>query len=376
MKTLCYTLLGLFSLANLHAQIKQIPFDSEYLEETRNIRLYVPENYTDDRPYPLIVVLDADHLFDLVVSNARFYAANGQMPESIIVGIDQEGRSEADCIYDAESGFPAGKGADFFEFIGIELLPSVADKYNLANFKMIVGHLFTGNFINYYIFKDKPLFDAYIDIHPEFAPKLEKRLAERLPAMNTTKFYYLAAGEDGDKNQVQRIHDLNTSMQKVKNDHLFYFFDSFENTDGYAAASCAIPHALNHIFTIYRPITPYEYKNNILASGSPVFEYLDKKYQRAEELFGFRKPVSLNDIMAIYAGCLKKDDMASLEQLSELAKKEFPETMLGYYMEAEYFEKTGDLKKATRTYKKAFGMKEIDFIHKDLIMERIEAIND
>ncbi|SFW29817.1 hypothetical protein SAMN02927921_00979 [Sinomicrobium oceani] len=375
MKSLCHILLGLLSSVYAYSQSREISFDSEILEETRNIRLYVPENYTDDRAYPLIVVLDADYLFDLVVTNARFYASNDQMPESIVLGIDQKGQSDKDCIYDAENGFPAGKGADFFEFIGGELLPAIADKYNLANFKMIAGHLFSGNFINYFMFKDQPIFDAYIDIQPEFAPLLEKRIPDRLAALSSTKFYYLATGEDADKNQVERIHDLNTSMKKVKNEHVFYFFDSFENTDGHAAASCAIPRALNNIFAIYRPITPYEYKNNILTSENPVYEYLDTKYKRAEDLFGFRKPVSINDIMAIYAGCLKKEDMTSLEQLSELAKKEYPDTMLGYYFEAEYLEKTGDTKKATRAYKKAFGMKEIDFIHKDLIMERIEAIN-
>lgn len=375
MKLLCYILLGCLITTNTYAQTRSIPFESELLEETRNIRLHIPENYSEDRPYPLILVLNADYLFDLVVTNSKFYAANGQMPESIIAGIDQGVNATQDCTYDSERGFPAGKGADFFEFIGMELLPSIANEYNLANFKMIVGHRFTGNFINYYLFKEKPLFDAYIDIHPEFAPNLDKHLSERLAAINTVKFYYMAVGEDGDKDQVKRINNLNTSLQAIKNDQLFYFYDSFENTDSHAAASCAIPRALNDIFTIFRPITPYEYKNNILTSDEPVIEYLNKKYERAENLFGFRKQVSLNDIMAIYAASLKKEDYASLEQLSDLAKKEFPDTMLGYFFEAEHLEKTGDLKKATRTYKKAFGMKEIDFIHKDLIMERIEAIN-
>ncbi|MBC9794563.1 alpha/beta hydrolase [Sinomicrobium weinanense] len=375
MKSLCYILLGFLTVTTMYPQTRSVPFDSEHLEETRNIQLYVPENYSEDHPHPLILVLDADRLFDLVVANTKFYAANGQMPESIIVGIDQKGKASQDCSYDAQSGFPAGKGAGFFEFIGMELLPSISEKYNLANFKMIIGHLFTGNFINYYLFKDDPLFDAYIDIHPDFAPNIEKLLQKRLSGINSVKFYYLAAGEDGDKKQVERIQDLNTSLKTINNDKLFYFFDSFENTDDFSAASCAIPKALNQIFSIYRPITPNEYKNNILTSEAPVFEYLEKKYQRAEELFGFHKQVSLNDMMAIYAGCLKKEDYSSLEQLSKLAKKEFPGTMMGYFFEAEYLEKTGDPKKATRTYKKAFGMEEIDFIHKDLIMERIEALN-
>ncbi|RAV28283.1 alpha/beta hydrolase [Sinomicrobium soli] len=377
MRLLCLCLLGLLPFLHNHAQVREISFDSEYLGETRNIRVYVPEDYDPGQYYPLILVLNAEYLFELVVGNSRFYTANGQMPPSIVVGIDQPDTQAAiDGSYDAESGFPAGTGADFFEFIGMELLPSLEDKYSLANFKMITGHRSSANFINYFIFKDQPLFDAYIAIQPDFAPGIRQHLAARLPAIGTTTFYYLAVGEEGDREQVSRIHNLNTPVEEIQNDRLHYYFDSFENTDGYAAASCAIPQALNRIFAIYRPISPYEYKNNILASPDPVYDYLERKYENAEALFGFSKPVSLNDFMAIYAACLEKNDLNSLEKLGKLARQEFPDTMLGYFLEAEYAEKTGDIKKATRTYKKAFGMKEIDFIHKDLIMERIEALNN
>ena len=101
---------------------------------------------------------------------------------------------------------------------------------------------------------------------------------------------------------------------------------------------------------------------------------MEDKYAMIEELFGFQKQVSLNDIMAIYAASRKKDDFEALKPLSELCKKQYPETMMGFYFEGEYYEELGEAKKALRTFEKAFGMQEIDFLTKELALEKIDAI--
>lgn len=78
--------------------------------------------------------------------------------------------------------------------------------------------------------------------------------------------------------------------------------------------------------------------------------------------------------MAIYAASKKKEDTESLKELANLCKKEFPDTMLGFYFEGEYYEEIGEPKKALRTFEKAFGMSEIDFLTKDMALEKIDAL--
>jgi hypothetical protein len=78
--------------------------------------------------------------------------------------------------------------------------------------------------------------------------------------------------------------------------------------------------------------------------------------------------------MAIYAGSRKKEDFESLKPLSDLCKKQYPKTMLGFYFEAEYYEQMGEPKKALKTFEKAFLMDEIDFLTKDLALEKIDAL--
>lgn len=375
MKNTTLTCIVLFLCALIsNAQTTSSTIESFKLAEKRDIQLYVPEDYSAEKSYPLIVVLDADYLFDIVVANSKFYANKDEMPKSIVVGINQRDTRYEDCFYSDENGFPDKKGNSFFEFIGMELIPMIAKNYNLANFKAIVGHGTTANFSNYYLFKNNMLFNAYIELSPTFAPSMERNTPERLGAIEAMTFYYLATSENDEKENQQRIKVFNNTMKGISNDNVHYYFDEFENANHYGVASYGIPKALDKIFKVYKPISIEEYKKEVLAYEGPIVEYLTEKYNTIETLFGFKKQVSLNDMMAIYAGTKKKEDLESLNELSKIAKKEYPDTMLGFFFEAEYFEQMGEPKKAMRTYEKAFGMEEIDFLTKDLALERIDAL--
>ena len=356
------------------AQITTTTLNSVKLAEQRNVKLYVPEDYSAEKTYPLVVVLDADYLFDIAVGNAKFYAHKDKMPQSIIVGIDQSQTRFEDCFYNEDSGFPDKKGNAFFEFIGMELVPMLEKNYNLANFKAIIGHGITANFANYFLFKKSPLFNAYIELSPSFAPLMESKVPKRLSEMDKMVFYFLAtANEDEFENQ-QRIQVFNNQTKGYTNDHLHYYYNNFESADHYSIASFGIPVAFDQFFKVYKPISVKEYKDEILAYQGPVIDYLTEKYTTIETLFGFKKQVSLNDMMAIYAAAKKKEDLESIDALSKIAKNEYPNTMLGFFWEAEYLEQLGEPKKALRTYEKAFGMNEIDFATKDLALERMEAL--
>ena len=370
-------LLSIFVLLCTYCSVAQVTtttIESIKLAEQRNIKLYVPEDYSAEKTYPLVVVLDADYLFDITVGNAKFYAHKDKMPQCIIVGVDQSQTRYEDCYYNQDSGFPEKKGNMFFEFIAMELIPMVAKNYNLANFKAIVGHGTTANFANYFLFKKSPIFNAYIELSPSFAPLMESKIPKRLNEMDQMIFYYLAtANEDEFENQ-QRIQVFHNQTKGYNNDQLNYFYSNFENADHYSVASFGIPVALDQFFKVYKPISVREYKEEVLAHNGPVIAYLTDKYATIETLFGFKKQVSLNDMMAIYAAAKKKEDLESIKELSKIAKDEYPNTMLGFFWEAEYLEQLGEPKKALRTYEKAFGMSEIDFATKDLALERMEAL--
>ena len=365
-----------FTYTNAQTKIEKLA--SKKLNETRDIQLYIPEGYSDEKVYPVIVVLDAHYLFESVVANTRYYSYWDEMPECIIVGVNQYEAKERDldCAYEDASGLPVDKGAKFFEFIGMELVPFVEKNYNTANFKMIVGHDLTANFANYYLLKEVPLFDAYINLSPSFAPKMEDRIAKRLTEFETKKFYYMATAEEDDRKPAKRIRALNTTLSAIENENLFYYYDDFTEANHNSLAVQAIPRAMSKIFSIYRPISVKEYKEKISKLTTSPYLYLIDKYETIKTLFGFEKRVSVNDFMAIYSAVRKSESADDLKLLAKLGKKEYPDTALFHFFMGEFHEKNGDPKKALRMYQNGFSMNAIDFITKDLMLDKAAKLKE
>ncbi len=369
------TILAFFLCLTINAQVTQEIFESFKLQERRDVRYYFPEDYDKEKKYPLTVVLDAEFLFDQVVANAKFYSKFHGMPEMIIVGIEQ-GKNDLrfeDCAFEEGNGLPSEKGQKFFEFLGMEIIPYLDLNYNTAPFKMVVGYDITANFENYWLFKETPLFNAYVNISPVLAPEMETRVPERLAAIDKKLFYQLIVEGEINKN-TSRILEMDKAIKTLDKESLHYYFDNYNGADHISIATYGIGRAFDNIFGMFKPISQKEYKEQILTSDGPVFKYLEDKYQYIEDLFGFQKAMDLNDVMAIYAGIRKKEDFESLKPLSDLCKRSFPNTMLGFYFEGEYYEQIGEPKKALKTFEKSFGMEEIDFLTKDMALEKIDAL--
>lgn len=357
------------------AQVKQEIFESFKLQERRDVQYYFPENLDDTKKYPLILVLDANYLFEQVVATSKFYSRFHGMPESIIVGVNQSKNDLRfeDCAFEPDTGLPSEKGKKFFEFLGMELIPYLDLNFSTAPFKMILGYDITANFQNYWLFKDNSLFNAYVSISPTLAPEMETRVPSRLGSFDKQIFYQLIV-EGEPSEDTPAIMAMHNGIKAIDKETLHYFFDEYKGADHISVATYGIGKAFDNIFGMFKPISPKEYKTQILTSEEPVFQYLEDKYKGIEDLFGFSKPVELNDIMAIYAASRKKEDFESLKPLSDLCKTQYPDTMLGFYFEGEYYEQLGEPKKALKTFEKAFQMEEIDFLTKEMALEKMDAL--
>ena len=97
---LLFAFLTFSFLAN--AQVIYEEFNSERLQETRRLKIQLPRNYdtNTDKVYPVIIVLDADYLFEPVAGNVDYFSYWEDMPESIVVGVMQARTRFDDCNYD------------------------------------------------------------------------------------------------------------------------------------------------------------------------------------------------------------------------------------------------------------------------------------
>lgn len=376
MKKILLLILCCIGSISASGQIIYEEFNSVKLGETRRLKIQLPRNYQEntEKVYPIVLALDADYLFEPVAGNVDYFSYWEDMPESIVVGIMQGETRYDDCAYDDTNFLPTDRGADFFEFIGLELIPYIDNEYRTAKFIIAVGHDFTANFINYYLFKDPPLFNGYINLSPDFAPTIETSIPERIPAIKTKIFYYLATGTDDIKGLTESSESLNSMLKDLKSDNFAYFFDNFEGATHYSLVGRGIPVALEKIFSVYRPISKKEYSDVLLKMETPIHQYLIDKYKTIEDLFGITNPIRINDFIATGRAIEKKKQWESLKEMSSLAKRQYPETVLGHYFMARYLEETGNPKKAMRTYQAAFDKEEVDFITIDLMLEKADQI--
>ncbi len=127
---------------------------SAIMKETRRVLVVLPASYLQSAPerrYPVTVVVDGDFLMAPVATVSDDLSRNGQIPESVIVGIENTGRtdrlsSNQKRVYDltppglSVSGSGLNEGGDLFlDFIEKELLPAVDRQFRTAAPRMFVG---------------------------------------------------------------------------------------------------------------------------------------------------------------------------------------------------------------------------------------------
>ena len=106
---------------------------------------------------------------------------------------------------------------------------------------------------------------------------------------------------------------------------------------------------------------------------SPV-DYLLDKYNTINGLFNLQKKVLINDFKAIAAAIEKNKTFEYYEALGKLARKEYPDTLVGHYDLGRVYEETGEPKKAMKTYRSAYILEEIGGYTKDEMLDRADAI--
>ncbi|EGV42241.2 esterase [Bizionia argentinensis JUB59] len=365
-----------FSASILYSQVIYHPLESAKLGETREIKIQLPRGYdtNTDKSYPVIVVLDGDYMFEVVAGNVDYYSYWEDMPESIVVGINQVGSRSADVYYSEQNSLPMDTGATFYEFLSMELLPYINKTYRTVNFRAIVGHDRTANFINYFLLKEKPLFQAYVAVSPDLAPDMQRYLVDKLPKLESYIFYYLATSENDIDRLKSEAVSLNAKISGIESNNLLFKFDMFDKASHYALPAHAIPNALEDIFFVFQAISKTEYTDTILKlEGSPVI-YLSEKYETIKTLFDIDKPILINDFNAIEAAINKSEKFEYLEELGKIARKQYPDTLLGNYYIARFYEETGSPKKAMKAYQNAFVLEEFGGITKEEVLRRADAI--
>jgi len=372
------TIIVLFSILfyQLSAQIIYDEIASSKLNSIRELKIKLPKGYNpeSEQVYPLIIVFDGDYLFEPVVGQLEFQTYFDDMPSSIVVGVVQADERNFDGYCDEVSGLPKESGLRFHDFVLEELLPYLDNKYNTSKFKVAVGHDLMGNFINSFLFKVDPPFNAYVSLSPDLQGTVRSYLGERLEFFDNDIFYYMATSEKDLPNIRKVVLNADADISKVQNSNLTYYFDDFEEDSHYTLVSSAIARSFDKIFEIYKPLREKELNEKVLPYEGTLDVYLVDRYKKIEKLFGINKEITVEEFEKVVEIADKRHDLESLEKIGKLAKKLAPESLLGTYYLAQYAEKIGKTKKAKKLYESALTLNDVSHINRDFIFSRIDEL--
>lgn len=376
MKNLLLFVIALLCCIQISAQIKRETFESRYLNSTREFKIKLPENYDPESElkHPVIIVFDGEYLFEPVNGQVSFQTHFDEMPESIVVGIIQGKERFYDSYFDEVSGLPFESGDRFYKFIDQELLPYLDANYNTSKFKVAVGHNLMGNFINSFLFHEKPVFQAYINLSPDFKGTMSQNVATRLEWLEDDIFYYMATSDKdikGIRNIVQETHQ---QLKGIDNQELTYYYDELKGDSHYQLVTGALSKAMDRIFELYKPLDEKELNEKVFPYEGTLDDYIVDRYKRIDDLFGIYKPISEKELEQLIVVAEKREDIESVYKIGKLANKLNPESSFGTYYMAQYAEKLGKTKKAVKLYESALTLEDMAHIDRDFIMSHVEGL--
>ena len=383
MKKLCLKFFFLLFVINGFSQIHMEKFTSSELAgeltNERILKIYVPESYKADstKVYPLAVVLDAEHLFDIYVANAKLFALKDKAPEQIVVGIYQNQKNERklDCQINIDNGMLTETSSKFYKFIRNELIDYMDDKYRISEFKTIVGSTLTANFTNYYLVENNPLFNAYININPSYPQDIAGLFQGKVPGLVNKTYYYLNNGKYNGVKKEEAINKVHYILNNIENESFSYKFDKLDNSTKISSIGQAIPAAFAHIFEMYSSISKEEFNEHIaeLSPGEAI-EYLEKKYVEIQYLFGANMKIRQRDIFAVESIILDKENGDYLEEFGKMINRLYPESPIGDYYIGQYYETGNDFKKALKYYKNGYAKISAEDPNGDGYFQNVERV--
>lgn len=382
MRTLT-SLLIFFSISLIFGQ-KTIfkKYNSEVLNDTRNLTIYLPKNYDKDSisNFPLAIVLDGHKLFDLYVGASNYYAELDQAPEQIIVGIDMKESRNKDAGYDMINGNLDNNSENFYRFIRDEMIPYIEASYKTSPFLTIVGESLTANYITHFLKEEYSIFNAYICLNPTLSNAIKNQIEsytlEELSSKDNTFYFYLSSNPFSNDKKKEKIKNFGEFIKSYEIDNFNVVFDELKSSPSSSSAiGEGIFRAFTKVFEIYSGITKTEYNEKVKNLSPPeAISYLEIKYLDIEFLFGTNLGIRKADVFTIEDIILDKEGGDYLDDFGKMILKLFPTSEMGHYYLGKYYESGKDFKRALQQYRLGYGKMNPRDPNADLFYQNVERL--
>ncbi|MHA2425106.1 MAG: alpha/beta hydrolase-fold protein [Candidatus Thorarchaeota archaeon] len=317
----------------------KIVVKSEVFGEDRTVLVRCPKNYNaSDKRYPVLFLLDAEFFFYQAIAAVEFLSECGYItpkpiPEMLIVGIVNVDRNrDYTPTYAPKQRevleFPtSGKADKFLEFLKLEVIPLVEEKYRVHPFRILAGWSLGGLLTIHSFLYHPDLFSAYLSISPSLWWD-EDLYVERTKSL-------LSEGSISDKPLVVTIgsEEGGDIGRSVRDGFIPLLANQSEKFSRFKAVE--LPHE-NHTFGPYRAIyegmralysddiIPQEIIGKGLDAVSSFYDNLSKKY-------GYEVLIPESAYSQIASSMYKQGKESEALEVAKTYVQEYPESSYAHY---------------------------------------------
>ena len=319
--------------------------ESKALGRTMQVVVHLPDGYdTGSARYPVLYMMGSDWRshFALAASTLDMMSALGQVPATILVGIDLP---DGNGVLVPRGTPPDTTAADaHLAFLADEVIPQVGKRYRTEPFRILYGASNSGLFTVYALLSRPLVFNAYLASSPMlgWCDALIVERARRTLALPHTPARFLAIvySDDDYDRVVKGVPALSAIVDELKPAWLAYTKELRANEGHVPTVDLAL--SLKAVFPDYNPPQPLD----SVAAIAAHYEGLSKRY-------GFviaAPPDMVFDLgmQHVVAGRLEK-----AREVFEQAVATFPAMSRAYVGLGLVYERQGDTERALQWFRRA-----------------------
>ncbi len=327
-----------FFTAFANDSIKIVKLKSKVLNETREVMIRLPENYSKDtlKSYPVLVTLNDKDNFNWASNIVAIQASRYGVEDMIVVGLPHNGNySDDNFPYKEDSSLElSAQSQNYSKFIREEALVYIENNYRTNGGRFIIGHSLSGLFVLQLLMQYPESFSSYVVLSPsvQYAPQMATALRDfLLKNEKLTNQIFLSIGEMEHSLIQTEFRTLSQTLKKNVPNTLNWTVVYLDNTDHLLSAYKGIYDGLAWIYKDWY-INESKMRENSLNDYINHYQLLSQKLNynikpREKHLMGFSwfAENKLNDldaaITAIKAGLYFYPDSLELKKrLTELNK--------------------------------------------------------
>jgi predicted alpha/beta superfamily hydrolase len=350
---------------------------SNVLNEKRKIWVYNPApDHTPNRKterYPVLYLLDAEDHFHSTVGMVK--QMNGRWPNMIIVGITNTSRNR-DLIPTAANSKGvidknSGQGQNFMEFVEKELMAHIDSLYPTAPYRIFSGHSLGGLTVVNTLLNNTTLFNAYIAIDPSLWWNNQKLVQQARKDFVTKKFHNVSLFVGRAKNMPPKMDTLTALTDTTQYTMLYRSLTQFINdlkktgNNGLRWATKFYPEeshgtvelngeydALKFLFNYY------QFRTSIfkLNPGMNIDSALVAHFKNTSQMLGYTVLPSQSLVNNLGYSCMGLKKWNKAETFFKLNIENYPQDANVYDSMGDFYQATGDNKKAIENYTKALTL--------------------